>query len=82
MVLLVLLLLASKGKLNTFNASWAVLMLLIACAESRSVLLCTIAAAFISWRPSRASSSLSRLCSVRGRDCFVGSYSETQLSRD
>jgi len=51
MVLLVLLLLASKGKLNTFNASWAVLMLLIACAESRSVLLCTIAAAFISWRP-------------------------------
>ena len=51
MVLLVLLLLANKGRLNTFNSSWAVLLLLIACAESRSVLLCTLTAAFITWRP-------------------------------
>jgi len=51
MVLLVLLLLANKGRLNTFNSSWALLLLLIACAESRSVLLCTLTAAFITWRP-------------------------------
>jgi hypothetical protein len=51
MVLLVLLLLANKGRLNTFNAAWALLLLFAACAESRSVLLCTLAAAFISWRP-------------------------------
>jgi hypothetical protein len=51
MVLLVLLVLANKGRLNTFNACWALMLLLIACAESRSVLLCTLTAAFISWRP-------------------------------